>query len=69
MIAAIQDSLEADDSDELVTATMIHLWQTHRVMGTGRLKGKRLLCDMQRSQPEAPGQETFSPYSQQLSVV
>ena len=44
IMASIQESLAAEDRDEVATATIVHLMQTHRVMGTGRFKGQRLLC-------------------------
>jgi hypothetical protein len=43
LMSTIIDSVEPY-SEELSTAVVMHLLNTHRVMGTGDLEGYRLVC-------------------------
>jgi len=43
LMSTVIDSIEPY-SEELSTAVVMHLLNTHRVMGTGDLKGYRLVC-------------------------
>jgi len=44
LIAALSAEIEPDEEDVL-TATVVHLLNTHRVTCTGDLQGYRLVCD------------------------
>ena len=44
LIAALSAEVESDEEDVL-TATVVHLLNTHRVTCTGDLQGYRLVCD------------------------
>jgi hypothetical protein len=44
LIAALSDAIPLDD-DDLLTATVVHFLNTHRVTYTGPLAGYRLVCD------------------------
>jgi len=44
LIAALSAEVEPDEEDVL-TATVVHLLNTHRVTCTGDLTGYRLVCD------------------------
>lgn len=43
LMSSVIDSVEPY-SEELSTAVVMHLLNSHRVMGTGGLKGYRLVC-------------------------
>jgi hypothetical protein len=43
LMSAVIDSVEPY-SEELITAVVIHLLNSHRVMGAGDLRGYRLVC-------------------------
>ena len=44
LIAALSAEVPLDD-DDLLTATVVHFLNTHRVTYTGALAGYRLVCD------------------------
>lgn len=45
LIAALSAEVERDEEDVL-TATVVHLLNAHRVTCTGNLQGYRLVCDV-----------------------
>jgi len=45
LIAALSAEVERDEKDVL-TATVVHLLNAHRVTCTGNLQGYRLVCDV-----------------------
>ena len=45
LIAALSAEVGPDEED-LLTATVVHLLNSHRVTCTGNLRGYRLVCDM-----------------------
>jgi len=44
LIAALSAEMGADEADGVLTATVVHFLQTHRVTWTGPLAGYRLVC-------------------------
>jgi len=44
LIAALSADMGADEADGVLTATVVHFLQTHRVTWTGPLAGYRLVC-------------------------
>ena len=44
LIAALSAEVGADEADGVLTATVVHFLQTHRVTWTGPLAGYRLVC-------------------------
>ena len=50
------------DEDDLLTATVVHFMNTHRVTYTGALAGYRLVCDTsQRAARAGQGAEELAP--------
>jgi hypothetical protein len=45
LIAAFSAEVGADEADGVLTATVVHFLQTHRITCTGPLAGYRLVCE------------------------
>ncbi len=63
LIATLNAELSPDE-DNVVTATVVHLLNTHRVTCTGTLQGYQLVCNdsVRSAQTPSPGCGCFSQF-------
>lgn len=66
-LVAVLNAELSPDEDSLVTATVVHLLNTHRVICTGALQGSRLVCNDRAYAVQTPpkGYGSFSQFESQ----
>ena len=62
-LVAVLNAELSPDKDNIVTATIVHLLNTHRVTCTGALRGYRLVCN-DRARPVQAPPKGYSCFSQ-----
>lgn len=61
LIAALSTEVGPDEEDVL-TATVVHLLNSHRVTCTGNLQGYRLICDVAELAAQPAQRDALSSY-------
>jgi hypothetical protein len=62
-LVAVLNAERSPDEDNIVTATIVHLLNTHQVTCTGAMQGYRLVCN-NRVRPVQPSPKGYSCSSQ-----